>query len=75
MTWQSHKTMPKNERVLVCYLNIWGYNHVTEAFWYEGEDYPTTWGGIRLICPFMWTEMPEGPNPIEWIDYTCSELV
>jgi hypothetical protein len=60
--WKSHETMPIEERVLVCYLNIWGYKHVTEAYWYADDEWPVTAIGVRLKGPFMWAEMPEGPT-------------
>jgi hypothetical protein len=60
--WKSYKTIPKNERVLVCYLNLWGYNHVTEAYWDEHESWPVTANRAVLNVPFLWTELPEGPK-------------
>jgi hypothetical protein len=68
MDWQSHKTMPKSERVLACYMNLWGYNHVTEAYWDKDDRWPMTANGVELTIPFLWTELPEGPTPSEWID-------
>jgi hypothetical protein len=66
--WRSYKTMPKNERVLVCYLNIYGYNHVTEGYWHEDEEYPTAVSGAMLSGPFLWAEMPKGPSPDEIVE-------
>lgn len=60
--WKSYKTMPTNERVLVCYMNLWGYNHVTEVYWDECADWPVTANGVVLKVPFVWTELPEGPK-------------
>jgi hypothetical protein len=66
--WQSYKTMPRSQRVLVCYMNLWGYNHVTEAYWDDGEDWPVTASGASLKgTPFVWRKMPEGPSPSDWI--------
>lgn len=60
--WKSYKTMPKKERVLVCYMNLWGFNHVTEAYWDEDDDWPVAVNGAVLKVPFVWTELPEGPK-------------
>jgi len=66
--WQSHKTMPQNERVLVCYMNLWGYNHVTEGYWDAEDKWPRASNGAELKVPFLWAELPEGPTPSEWVD-------
>ena len=62
MDWEPYTTIPEKERVLVCYLNLWGHNHVTEAYLEEGEKFPTTASGAVLKSPFMWSKMPEGPT-------------
>jgi hypothetical protein len=46
----------------VCYLNIYGYNHVTESYWHEDEEYPTAVNGAVLSVPFLWADMPKGPS-------------
>jgi hypothetical protein len=68
MDWESYKTMPKSERVLVCYMNLWGYNHVTEAYWDKDEMWPMASNGTELKMPFVWAELPEGPTPSEWVE-------
>jgi len=62
LEWKSFKSFPKRERVLVCYLNLWGYNHVTEAYQDFEDKYPVTANGVSLKVPFVWTELVDGPS-------------
>jgi len=62
MVWKNYKTTPKNRRILVCYINLWGYNHVTEAYWCSNNHWPTTSAGTELKVPFLWSDVPEGPE-------------
>ena len=69
--WKSFKSFPKGERVLVCYINLWGHNHVTEAYQDFDEDYPVAVNGAVLKVPFVWTEMIDGPN---LCDFYCTVI-
>ena len=74
LEWKSFKSFPKRERVLVCYINLWGYNHVTEAYQDSDEEYPVTVNGAVLKVPFVWTEMIEGPNLCDFYRTVIEEI-
>jgi hypothetical protein len=74
MDWKPYTTMPENERVLVCYLNLWGHNHVTEAYLIGGGKFPITASGIIIKSPFMWAKMPDGPTFAQMFDMVQENL-
>ena len=53
--------MPYEERVLICYINLFGYNHVTEGF-KEVGGVAKSCIGVEMVSPFLWAKMPEGPS-------------
>lgn len=65
--WKPGETMPYEERVLLCYINMYGYNHVTEGY-KEAGGIPTTCIGFEMVSPFLWAELPEGPPFYEFCE-------